>query len=103
MKKILVMVVMAVFLVSVGQALGEEAKKKEKDIPALSYLGGYKCYKTLTDRKVMFRNRLTFAEAYKVGFADGLAINISESAFDEGFNDASSNYPSKYKEDILKE
>ena len=105
---ILLMLVAAVGLVSLSVgaqrvARGEEVKKKEKDIYALSYLGGYKCYSTMTARKVMFRNRLTFAEAYKTGFAEALVISINESAFDKGFQDASSGLPSQYKEDILKD
>lgn len=109
MKKILIllMLVVAVGLVSLSVgaqrvARGEEVKKKEKDVYALSYLGGYKCYKTMADRKVMFKYRLNFTEAYKLGFADALIININESAFDKGFQDASNGLPSQYKEDILK-
>lgn len=109
MKKIVIlsMLVGMVCLVSLtglsDVARGEEVKKKEKDLYALSYLGGYKCYSTMAARKVMFRNRLTFAEAYKTGFAEALVISINESAFDKGFQDASSGLPSQYKEDILKE
>ena len=110
MKKILILLmlvgVVCLVSLSVGAqrvARGEEVKKKEKDIYALSYLGGYKCYTTLANRKVMFKYRLNFTEAYKTGFAEALVININESAFDKGFQDASSGLPSQYKEDILKE
>lgn len=103
MKKILLSVMTIVFLSCLGQARGEGEKKSEKDIYAFSYLAGYKCYTTLAERKIMMRHRLTFAEAYKIGFGQALLISINESAFDSGFQEASSGLPSKYKEDILKE
>ena len=98
MKKILIllMLVGVVCLVSLSANA-----QREKDVYALSYLGGYKCYTTLANRKVMFKYRLNFTEAYKTGFAEALVISINESAFDKGFQDASSGLPSQYKEDIL--
>jgi len=102
MRKILVCVVIIIFLFSLMQALGEEVKKKEKDIYALSYLGGYKCYTAMAGI-VGMKERLNFINGYKSGFTGALMIDINESVFDKGFQDARNRYPSKYKEDILKD
>lgn len=102
MKRLLICWVIILFLFSLGQASGEEVKKKEKDIYALSYLSGYKCYRAMAGI-VGMKERLNFIRGYKNGFADALMIGINESIFDEGFQDAGNRYPSRYSEDILKE
>jgi hypothetical protein len=102
MKKILIAAMLIIALFFTGLLFEGEAKTKEKDIYALSYLAGYKCYKAMAGR-VMMPDRFTFVNGYKSGFGEALLINIDNSAFKRGRQDAHNHYPSRYKEDILED
>jgi hypothetical protein len=103
MRKLLLYGIIAVLFFT-AQLFGEEGAAKEKDIYALSYLCGYKCYRAISGKvisQLQYRNFVV--DAYKSGFTEALLFDLNESAFEQGFQDAKNNSPSKYKEDIIKE